>query len=327
MKLSLRKKTAIYMGVMMVVFCGAVFLMYRYFEQRVRNEEASMSAYDMAMLLKHYGILYSIVSIVLTFVLALAGLILVDRLIVNPINRMADVASSYSVITDKLGEMERNDFAALDIRTGDEIEALSEAMKKMERDLNEQVENLFATKQELLSTREHAAIMYEEANRDALTGIRNKRSYDAEVAKINERIMSGRDKVGIVMVDMNDLKTINDTYGHEKGDRVICNLCDTLCSIFKRSPVFRIGGDEFVVVAENRDLQNIDKNVEQFRACVDHSLREEELEPWERTSAAIGYAVYDKDKDCGIEDTLKRADENMYEYKRMMKSEEEDDLR
>ena len=45
--------------------------------------------------------------------------------------------------------------------------------------------------------------------------------------------------------------------------------------------------------------------------------------------ASIGnqYAVYDGEKDCGIEDTLKRADENMYEYKRMMKSEEEDDLR
>jgi diguanylate cyclase (GGDEF)-like protein len=327
MKLSIRGKTASIMGSIMIVYCAAIFLMYRYFEQRVRREQASLSVNDMAMLLKHYGILYSIVSIALMLVFAVTCLVLVDRLIVSPINKMAAVASSYRVISDKLGEMERNDFAALDIKTGDEIEALAESMKKMERDLNEQVENLFATKQELFSTREQAAIMYEEANRDALTGIRNKRSYDAEVAKINERIMAGRNKIGVVMVDMNDLKVINDTYGHEKGDRVICNLCDTLCSIFKRSPVFRVGGDEFVVVAENRDLQNIEKNVEQFRACVERSLREEDLEPWERTSAAIGYAVYDGEKDCGIEDTLKRADENMYEYKRMMKSEEEDDLR
>ena len=327
MKLSLRGKTALLMGTIIIIYCGVVFLLYRYFEQRVRSEQKSLSVDEMALLLKHYGILYSIVSIGLMLALTAICLILMERHIVSPINRMAKVASSYRVITDKLGEMERNDFAALDIRTGDEIEALAESMKKMEKDLNEQVETLFATKQELVSTREHAAIMFEEANRDALTGIRNKRSYDAEVAKINERIMAGRDRVGIVMVDMNDLKVINDTYGHEKGDRVICNLCDTLCSIFKRSPVFRVGGDEFIVVAENRDLQNIDKNVEQFRACIEHSLREEELEPWERTSAAIGYAIYDAEKDCGIEDTLKRADENMYEYKRMMKSEEEDDLR
>ncbi|MCR5232966.1 MAG: diguanylate cyclase [Lachnospiraceae bacterium] len=332
MKLSLRRRTAIFMGGIIILYCLAIFALYSYFEQQARNRQAVMSAEDVAALLKHYGMVYSIVSVCLMLVLAAACMILVDRMIVSPINRMASVASSYSVFSEtegemELGEIERNDFAALDIKTGDEIEALSEAMKKMERDLNEQVENLFATKQELLSTREHAAIMFEEANRDALTGIRNKRSYDAEVARINERIMSGRDKIGIVMVDMNDLKTINDTYGHEKGDRVICNLCDTLCSIFKRSPVFRVGGDEFVVVTENRDLQNIEKNVEQFRACVERSLKEEELEPWERTSAAIGYAIYDRDSDCGIEDTLKRADENMYEYKRMMKAEEEDDLR
>ncbi|MCR5419662.1 MAG: GGDEF domain-containing protein [Lachnospiraceae bacterium] len=244
----------------------------------------------------------------------------VERFIIKPINKISYTADSYKMPRGELGELERNDFAKLNIKSKDEIESLVESLKNLEKELNDRNETLYATRQELLSTREQAAVMNEMANRDALTGIRNKRGYDAEVARVNERIVAGLTHVGIVMVDMNELKNVNDTYGHEKGDRVICNLCDILCSIFKRSPVFRIGGDEFVVVAENQDFKNIEKNVEQFKACIVRSIKEEELEPWERTNASIGYAIYDKDKDCGIEDTLKRADENMYEDKRKMRS-------
>ena len=259
------------------------------------------------------------IHIGLTVVMGIIGILIVNAWVINPINKLSEVASTYKGISDELGGLERNDFAMLDIHTGDEIEKLAESMKKMERDLNDQIETLFATRQELSSTREHADIMNEMANRDALTGIRNKRGYDTEIQRVNKEIMAGHTDVGIVMVDMNDLKQINDTYGHEKGDKVLCSLCDILCSIFKRSPVFRVGGDEFIVVVENQDFRNLDKNVEQFKACIERDRSEEDLEPWERTSAAIGSAIYDPDKDCGIEDTLKRADEQMYANKRAMK--------
>ena len=260
------------------------------------------------------------ILLAITLIISLLGIILVEYRVVRPINTLSEVASSYHSVEQRLGGLEHNDFSRLEIKTGDEIEVLAESMKKMERDLNDQVETLFATKQELISTREHADILNEMANRDALTGIRNKRGFDAEIARLNERVVGGYSKVGIVMVDMNNLKTVNDTYGHEKGDKVICNLCDTLCSIFKRSPVFRIGGDEFVVVAENLDFDNLKANVDKFRSCIDHNTGNTDLEPWERASAAIGYAVYDPDNDCGIEDTLKRADEDMYKFKKEMKA-------
>jgi GGDEF domain-containing protein len=53
---------------------------------------------------------------------------------------------------------------------------------------------------------------------------------------------------------------------------------------------------------------------------VDHNVHESELEPWERASAAIGYAIFEEDKDIAIEDTLKRADEKMYACKQEMKA-------
>ena len=57
-------------------------------------------------------------------------------------------------------------------------------------------------------------------------------------------------KFALVECDINGLKGINDTYGHEIGDVYIVNSCRGICSVFKHSPVFRIGGDEFVVILQ-----------------------------------------------------------------------------
>jgi diguanylate cyclase (GGDEF)-like protein len=85
--------------------------------------------------------------------------------------------------------------------------------------------------------------------------VQNKRAYDHEVSRLNEEIESDPQhaKFGIVMVDLNDLKKMNDVYGHEKGDMGITILCAVVCSIFKYSAVFRIGGDEFAVILEGDD--------------------------------------------------------------------------
>jgi len=53
---------------------------------------------------------------------------------------------------------------------------------------------------------------------------------------------------GVIGCDVNGLKKINDTLGHKAGDEYICAACKMLCEYFKHSPVFRIGGDEFVVI-------------------------------------------------------------------------------
>ncbi len=262
----------------------------------------------------------SIMAIIVCLVLVcIVGVILMNQFVVNPIRKLTDVASKYRIVNDTMGNLESSAFRELNIKTGDEIEVLAESMKKLEGDLNDQIENLFATRQELMSTREHADIMSEMANRDALTGIRNKRGYETEIQRINKGIAMGNTKVGVVMVDMNDLKEVNDQYGHEKGDKVICSLCDMLCSVFKRSPVFRIGGDEFVVIVSNYDYINLESNVDKFKKSVEHNIKEIELEPWERASAAIGYAIFEEGKDIAIEDTLKRADEQMYACKQEMK--------
>ena len=274
---------------------------------------------DMVVKQKHYDNIMLLAMAGCILFSCILGVILLEIITVRPIKQLTDAASEYKLVTDEFGRFESNRFGELNLKSGDEIEVLANSMKKMERDLNEQIENLFATRQELVATREHADIMSEMANRDALTGIRNKRGYETEIQRINKGIAMGNTKVGVVMVDMNDLKEVNDRYGHEKGDKVICSLCDMLCSVFKRSPVFRVGGDEFVVIVSNYDYVNLESNVDKFKKSVEHNIKESELEPWERASAAIGYAIFEEGRDIAIEDTLKRADDQMYACKKEMK--------
>ena len=123
---------------------------------------------------------------------------------------------------------------------------------------------------------------------------------------------------GIAMIDLNDLKKINDTYGHDKGNLAIQQLCGLICNTFKHSPVFRIGGDEFAVVLEGHDLENAAALADSLVAEVKRRGADKSLDPWDRITA-IGYATYDPARDANVEAVFKRADETMYAVKKRMK--------
>jgi diguanylate cyclase (GGDEF)-like protein len=126
------------------------------------------------------------------------------------------------------------------------------------------------------------------------------------------------------MIDLNFLKKINDTYGHEQGNYAIKKLCHIVCDIFEHSPVFRIGGDEFVVILKGADYRNIENLLIEFNMKISEFSSDETLEPWERVSAAIGIALYDKDIDANVTNVFRRADQKMYDCKKAMKATRED---
>jgi len=244
------------------------------------------------------------------------SLYLIDRTIIRPINKLSDTSEKYW-----RGESAsiRNEFSQLQIHTGDEIETLSNAMKQMEQNINEQFGKILETTQKLITTKEHAEEMDRIANVDALTKVRNKRAYEETAARLKQGLETGEvTRFGIAMVDLNDLKQINDRYGHDKGDIAIQRLCGMICATFKHSPVFRFGGDEFVVVLEGTDLENVDELVGQLEAEVNRNNQDKSLKPWERGNAAIGYAQYSEGD--SLEAVFKRADKAMYARKMEMKS-------
>ena len=159
------------------------------------------------------------------------------------------------------------------------------------------------------------------AHHDALTGIRNKLAYDQEVRYLDDELQKGETSFGIAIVDLNDLKYINDTYGHDCGDISIRTVCNAICVVFKHSPVFRIGGDEFAVILRNHDYQKVEELVAEFRQMM-KKLGEDDgsqRAPWEKVSAAIGYALYDANKDKTADSVFRRADRDMYRQKVRMK--------
>ena len=120
------------------------------------------------------------------------------------------------------------------------------------------------------------------------------------------------------MVDMNDLKKINDVHGHKAGDMYIKGCCHLICETFKHSPVYRIGGDEFVAILQGQDLENRQSLVEGLRNDLSEAYSNEDLDPWLRYSAAVGMADYASD-DNTFELVFKRADQAMYEDKKRFK--------
>ena len=111
------------------------------------------------------------------------------------------------------------------------------------------------------------SIAEEMARKDALTGVKNKLSFDDAKGQLSEQIQTQEDiSFAMLVCDINDLKEVNDTEGHQAGDLYIQKGCNLICDVFRHSPVFRIGGDEFAVICSGHDYENIDNLLEEMDA-------------------------------------------------------------
>lgn len=156
---------------------------------------------------------------------------------------------------------------------------------------------------------------------DSLTHVKNRTAYDKYIRNFQKQVLSGeRKEYAIAYFDVNDLKVINDKYGHEAGDAYIRNSCKLICDTFKHSPVFRIGGDEFLSIVINDDFKNRDELLEGMKAEMERRKQErEKYSPAAIVSVASGMAVYDPNTDTDIMTVVNRADVHMYEDKARMK--------
>ena len=155
---------------------------------------------------------------------------------------------------------------------------------------------------------------------DPLTSVRNKSSYNEYLMRLQDRVDKEYDMdLAIAVFDCNTLKEVNDKYGHEKGDIYLRNACQFVCKVFDHSPVFRTGGDEFIVFLMNEDFKNREKLFHTF----DHKQRETNLaaeNKWDEIDIAYGVAVFDPDIDDYLTDTVNRADKSMYDNKAKSKA-------
>ena len=253
-------------------------------------------------------------AVILIFVLVL---MFVENNIILPVNTMAYCARNFAYDSEAARAQNIEYMRRLDIKTRDEIENLYSAFLKTTSDSMHYFENLKRSKIQL-------AVMEELAHKDALTGLKNKTAYNEYTAKFDADIVDGRAKFAIIMIDVNFLKRVNDTYGHEYGNIYLINAGKLACSVFGEDKVYRIGGDEFVVVLDGDDLARCEEYIFAIRSMITKMQKDSTLQPWEKVSAAIGVAYYQAGVDKTAEEVFKRADEDMYKNKVAMKATRKD---
>ncbi|MDD6088119.1 MAG: diguanylate cyclase [Desulfovibrionaceae bacterium] len=167
---------------------------------------------------------------------------------------------------------------------------------------------------ELSEQLDHSRI---QAMRDGLTGVKNRMAYLTAISSLNQKLKRKEvSEFGIIVFDINGLKESNDTRGHTAGDRLIQCACRLICRIFAHSPVFRIGGDEFVVLLLEEDYLNREMLLQQFETSMRTTVIDENRRDY--LSVAYGLAVYDKNHPDS-ESVFQQADANMYARKALMK--------
>ena len=146
-------------------------------------------------------------------------------------------------------------------------------------------------------------------NTDQLTGVMNRHRFMG----LMQHIPQG-EPIALIYADFNDLKDINDTDGHEAGDEALRKMACAMCSVVDQNRVFRVGGDEFIAVAEEVNLDDVKEIVKKMRQAFDE----------QGVSAALGYGIFKMPID-DIEAAIAEVDHWMYYDKRRAKEEQHKD--
>ncbi|MGN0600438.1 MAG: GGDEF domain-containing protein [Oscillospiraceae bacterium] len=154
----------------------------------------------------------------------------------------------------------------------------------------------------------------EQALWDNATGVRNKNSFEKQMAAFEKKYRNKNLNIGFVVCDMNGLKLINDNYGHAEGDKLIKAAAEKLLENMKNAyNVYRIGGDEFVVIYIAHNEDEVRAEIENVRAACD-KYKDSPI----KLSIAMGYAS-GSCTSSEFMDIYKQADALMYENKSEIK--------
>ena len=227
----------------------------------------------------------------ITAITLMSGLVLIifmNVCIVRHINRMTDAAAHYVDNLDK--DQGISPLQQINIHTGDELERLLESMKKMENDIFNAASSL--------------AVATWNSNHDSMTQLYNKRYYQQTLEN-----METVEDMGIIYFDIDNLKKMNDIYGHDRGDAVINKTADFIRKYERENASgFRIGGDEFVMVISKTAKKDIEELLDEMHRDEDGFLDRQITEFCCRIAIGGTFRQHGE----SLEETIKRAEALMY---------------
>jgi diguanylate cyclase (GGDEF)-like protein len=161
---------------------------------------------------------------------------------------------------------------------------------------------------------ENIQIVTNHANRDYLTGLYNRRFFFEAMSEYEEEIKSTGEKFAIAMIDIDFFKKVNDTYGHDIGDKVIVSLADILrTSTSHRDIVARFGGEEFCLVLKNINRYSAVDICERIRLEVERFSFHIEKDKYLKFTISIGGIIHGDDD---LEESINQADMMLYNAKK-----------
>ena len=256
------------------------------------------------------------ISLGMTIVLAGIAALMANR-ITGPLRKLTSAANEisegdYDVVlppetNDEVGELSKTFRLAID-RVRARVEDVRAQIAAQGQKIEQDAQILKKQESDLLTMRNLAYV-------DSLTGVKNKHAYEDTAGYIDEQIRNGTAQFAVIMCDLNYLKLINDNRGHQAGDVALKRAAKLLCNAFPMSTVFRIGGDEFVVIPSVIEYARIDEQLDALKAML-RKQKETSEDVLDRISFAFGTAVYDREKDSSFNDVFERADQKMYEEKK-----------
>jgi len=148
-----------------------------------------------------------------------------------------------------------------------------------------------------------------EAARDGLTSLYNRRGWDQLLDREEDRSRRYGNPAVVIMIDLDDLKTVNDTQGHEAGDRLIKMTADTMRRVTRQNDILaRLGGDEFAILGIECNPEGTEKFVKRLRAGLSAA----------GIKASLGYA--NRHPETGLRVAAREADTRMYAEKRQRRA-------
>ena len=149
---------------------------------------------------------------------------------------------------------------------------------------------------------------------DPLTGVKSKRAYLDIRKQLEQKIAENTAKdFALAVFDVNGLKEVNDNFGHDVGDQHIIGACNLICTILKHSPVFRIGGDEFVAILEGPDFEERRSLISDFNSQIEENVRTGKV------VVSVGLSTYKPNTGTSFASIFRQADDNMYKRKAILK--------
>ena len=149
---------------------------------------------------------------------------------------------------------------------------------------------------------------------DNMTGLKNYTAYKRDLEAISKSLLQGNSNMGVFVIDINGLKSINDTLGHRHGNELIVCSGKIVANTFGYENVYRVGGDEFVAILQNACHDECIRYIEALKTKLE--------EPHGNIvcSLAFGFAIGNADNPVTYDDLFEEADKSMYFDKLQKKS-------